>query len=155
MDLVKSIIQFSELEQRYSEELRELANKLNHPVLKALFYSIAKDSEKHSYMYRSLAELFMKTQPFISVDELKMISSVIKRHIETEAKMLEEARRLLSQTSDPRVKLVVSAIADDEARHHALLLSIEKRIAEEETLTEQVVWDMIWRDSPWHGTPGG
>lgn len=155
MELVETILKFSELELKYSEELRELANKLTHPVLKALFYGIAKDSEKHSYMYRTIAELLAKTQPFISIDDLKTISSVIRKHIETESKMLEEAKRILSQSSDPRLKLVVAAIADDEARHHALLLSIEKRIAEEETLTEQIIWDMIWKDSPWHGTPGG
>lgn len=155
LDLVKVLVQFSEMERKHSEELNTLADQVGHPVLKALFKGIAKDSEKHSYMYQALADLLSRTQPFISEKDLQAIATVIKKHIETENKMLEEARRLLNQLSDPRAKLILSAIADDEARHHAVLKSIERRIAEEETLSEQIVWDMIWKDSPWHGTPGG
>jgi hypothetical protein len=53
------------------------------------------------------------------------------------------------------VKLLISAIADDESRHHKLLLDIKEKIAKPETLTEDILWEMIWKDSPWHGTPGG
>jgi len=24
-----------------------------------------------------------------------------------------------------------------------------------ETYTEEEIWDAVWRDSPWHGAPGG
>lgn len=155
MDLIKRILYFSELEQTYAQELKELSDRLDHPVLRALFHSISKDSEKHGYMYRSLAELLSRTQPFISEKDLEVIAKVIKNHIETERQMLEEAQRLLLESSDPRVKLIMAAIADDESRHHALLKSIDKRIAREETMREEFIWEMIWRDSPWHGAPGG
>ncbi|MEM4717465.1 MAG: ferritin-like domain-containing protein [Desulfurococcaceae archaeon] len=155
MDIVSRFLQYSQLEEKYAEEIKRLGDMINHPVLKALFHGIARDSEKHGYMYRSIAELLSKIQPYISEKDLEEISKVIKKHVETEARMLEEARRLLLETSDPRVKLLIAAIADDEAKHHALLKSIEKRIAEEETLREDIIWDMIWKDSPWHGTPGG
>lgn len=47
------------------------------------------------------------------------------------------------------------AIYDDEQKHHKLLLDIKDKIAKRETLTEDVLWDLIWKDSPWHGAPGG
>jgi len=152
---VDEVLKFAQLEERYSEELKKLAESLRHPVLKALFAGIAKDSEKHSLMYRAIADLLSRQQPAISEEDLKGISEAVERHIETEAKMLEEAKKLLAGSDDPRVKLIVAAIADDESKHHAVLVSIKKRIAEAETLKEYMVWDLIWRDSPWHGAPGG
>lgn len=155
MSLVDKLLEYEELEERHSSELKRLASSIKHPVLKALFTAISMDSLKHSIMYRALRELLSTPQPFISEEDLKAISSTIRKHIETEALMLEEARRLLAVSNDPRVKLVMAAIADDEVKHHEVLKSIEKRIAELETLTEELYWNMVWKDSPWHGTPGG
>lgn len=155
MSIAEKLLEFAQLETKHSEELRKLADSIKHPVLKALFTAISMDSAKHSSMYRALHELLTNPQPFISEEDLKLIAKTIKKHVETEVMMLEEARKLLASSSDPRVKLVMAAIADDEAKHHELLKSIEKRIAKLETLTEEIYWNMIWRDSPWHGTPGG
>ncbi len=155
MNEINKILEFSKLEKQYAEELRKLGESIKHPVLKTLFLSIAKDSEKHSLMYEAIHQVLTQTQPFISEEELKRIAQEIQKHIETEAKMLEEAEKILSSSQDPRIKLLASAIVEDEAKHHALLQSIKKRIAEEETLSEKILWDMIWKDSPWHGTPGG
>lgn len=155
MSYAEQFLRLAELEKRYASELIELANSIKHPVLSALFYSVAKDSEKHALMYESLVRLMKHEEPFISEEDFKAISTVIHKHIETEMKMLEESAKLLSEIGDPRAKLILAAIMDDEARHHKLLLSIKKNIAEESTLTEEIFWNMVWRDSPWHGAPGG
>jgi len=106
-------------------------------------------------IYRAPAELASNPQPFITEDELKRVVEVVKRHIETESKMLESVKLMLEETSDPRLKLLLEAIREDEAKHHALLVSIRDKLATAETLREQELWDMIWKESPWHGTPGG
>jgi rubrerythrin len=155
MSTHSKIIEYIQLEKKYAEELKNLAETIKHPVLRTLFLGIAQDSLKHSMMYEAILQLTSQIQPFIALEELKNIATIISKHIETELKMLEEARKLLSTSQDPRIKLLVAAIADDEAKHHALLLAIKENMAEEETLTEQVYWDLVWKDSPWHGTPGG
>ena len=155
MSTHSKIIEFIQLEKKYAEELKNLAEAIKHPVLRTLLLGIAQDSLKHSMMYEAILQLTSQIQPFIALEELKNIATIISKHIETELKMLEEARKLLSTSQDPRIKLLVAAIADDEAKHHALLLAIKENIAEEEALTEQVYWDLVWKDSPWHGTPGG
>jgi rubrerythrin len=155
MSTHSKIIEFIQLEKKYAEELKNLAEATKHPVLRTLFLGIAQDSLKHSMMYEAILQLTSQIQPFITLEELKDIATTISKHIETELEMLEEARKLLSTSRDPRIKLLVAAIADDEAKHHALLLAIKKNIGEEEALTEQVYWDLVWKDSPWHGTPGG
>ena len=155
MSAHSKIIEFIQLEKKYAEELKNLAEATKHPVLRTLFLGIAQDSIKHSMMYEAILQLTSQIQPFIALEELKNIATAISKHIETELKMLEEARKLLSTSQDPRIKLLVAAIANDEAKHHALLLAIKENIAEEEALTEQVYWELVWKDSPWHGTPGG
>jgi rubrerythrin len=106
-------------------------------------------------MYKAVIEVLESTQPFISEEDLKRVTVSINQHIETEIKMLNIALSIASEAKDPRVKLLISAIADDESRHHKLLLNIKEKIAKPETLTEDILWEMIWKDSPWHGTPGG
>ena len=143
------------LEEKYAREIKELSQKINHIVLKTLFEGVAKDSEKHAVIYFSVYRLLSEPSPFISEADFKVIAEVIDRHIKTESLMIEQSKSIVASSSDPRVKLLVSAIVDDEAKHHALLLSIKKWILELETLREDIIWDMIWKDSPWHGTPGG
>lgn len=154
-DLVEKFSNFAKMEKMHAEVLRVLANKLKHPTLKAIFASISKDSEKHAELYSSLVSLLKEPQPFISEEDLKGIGEVIEAHIATEARMIAEARDALSSVEDSRMKLILAAILDDETRHHKLLLSIKERIAAAETLTENLLWDMVWKDSPWHGSPGG
>jgi len=155
LSIIDKVIEYLKLERQYAEELKTLAESIKHPVLRALFLGISQDSLKHSLMYEAIKQVLEQTQPFITIEELKKIASTIEKHIKTEAKMLEEARKIFSTSQDPGVKLIAAAIADDESKHHTLLLDIKKRIAEEEALTEERIWDMIWKESPWHGTPGG
>ncbi|MEM0000138.1 MAG: ferritin-like domain-containing protein [Desulfurococcaceae archaeon] len=152
---IRELLELAQLEETYARELEKLAQSIKHPALRALLESIAKDSEKHALMYKAMTELIIKTQPFISEKEYGEIAEVMGKHIETEMKMLEKAKDILSSSGDPRIKLLVSAIVDDETRHHKLLLSIKGNIAEAETLTEELLWQMIWKESPWHGAPGG
>jgi len=50
---------------------------------------------------------------------------------------------------------VLEAIYSDELEHHKLLVSIKRNIAEKEKFGEEELWDMVWKESPWHGAPGG
>jgi len=150
LSLVERLV---EEEKRYAEDLKSVASKIKHPVLRALLEGIAMDSLKHSQYYKAIAE-YLKGTPFLSEEELRMISEVIERHIEEESHGIKEAAEMLEKASDPRLKLLFAAILEDEKRHHALLVDIRDKIAKHETVTEDDLWDAIWRDSPFHGTPG-
>lgn len=154
-ELATRLLAYSKIEEEYARKLVELGESLNHPVLRTIFLSIARDSEKHGMIYKALSELVSNPQPFITEKEFENIRKVISNHIETEAKMLKVVDELLHEAEDSRVKLLLAAIRDDEVKHHALLASIRDKLASLETLTEQKLWDMVWKESPWHGTPGG
>lgn len=144
---------YKELE--YSKKLKNLGEKIKHPLLRALFIGISLDSEKHSKFYRAILSLLKETLPLISEDDLNQIKEEIKQHIETEARMLEITKNLLNKAEDPRLKLILAALYQDENNHHKLLIDIERNIAKKETFTEADYWEAVWKDSPWHGAPGG
>ena len=145
----------AELERNHAKELRDLAFKIRHPLLSAMITAISKDSEKHSLLYEALAELVAGTQPMLSEDELRMIVNAVSEHVKSEGKMVSISKALLKEAERPEAKLILSAILDDEVTHHKMLESIRDKIAKAETYSEEELWDAVWKESPWHGAPGG
>ena len=154
-ELAAKFREMAERERSYAEELKRLASRVKHPVLQALFEAIAMDSEKHAVIYAAAARLVEQPQPMISEEELEAIRESVRKHIETEAEMIRFTEQLVETLKDLRTRLLLAAINEDERRHHRLLKAIEKDIAEAETLKEELVWEMVWRDAIWHGAPGG
>ena len=72
-----------------------------------------------------------------------------------EQQAIETYTELLKTIEDEKEKLVIKYILSDEVRHHVLLKRLHKMIVEKETLTEQDLWDLTWKDSISHGSPGG
>jgi rubrerythrin len=142
-------------EKVYAKALAELSRKIEHPVLQSIFVGIANDSLKHSQLYEALVKLLTSPQPVLSQEELELLSKEVDKHIETEALMVKLVGELLKEVEDPRLKLVLSTIYNDEVEHHNVLVSVRDNLAKREAVTEEDIWDAIWRDSPWHGTPGG
>ncbi|MCE4625350.1 MAG: ferritin-like domain-containing protein [Desulfurococcales archaeon] len=144
-----------EEEKKYAERLRSLANRIKHPVLQALFKAIAHDSEKHSFILEAIKKYLEQERPLLSKEELEEIKKEISEHIREEAEAIRELNELRSEVDLPQLKLLIEAMLNDERIHHELLVSIQRIIAEKETVEEDDFWDYIWKHSPWHGTPGG
>ena len=71
-ELASLLKTMSEKEKKYAEELENLSERFRHPVLQALIKGIAKDSEKHSIFYATLAKLVGEIQPMITEKELRI-----------------------------------------------------------------------------------
>ncbi len=69
---------------------------------------------------------------------IRVVSNVLKEGVE-----------------DKAVKFLLEAILKDEVYHHALLKRVHEMIVKRETLTESYIWEMIWKDTTYHGAPGG
>jgi len=50
---------------------------------------------------------------------------------------------------------LLNAILEDEKRHHELLKRVLEILVKGETITEEEWWDVLWRNVPFHGSPGG
>jgi rubrerythrin len=155
--VAQALRRLAEAERKYAEELRGLAESVKYAtVIGAVIEAIASDSEKHAGLYEAMLKIVVGWhQPGLVREDLKLVAQVIDRHIETERRMIEETRKLLEEVADPRMRLLLAAIYEDEVKHHRVLTDIKDKIAKAETLSEEEFWEAVWRDSPWHGTPGG
>lgn len=155
--VAQTLRKLAEAEQKYAEELRKLAESVKYAtVIGAVIEAVASDSEKHARLYESMLKIVSGWhQPGLIGEDLKLVAQVIDRHIETERRMIEETRKLLTEVADSRMRLLLAAIYEDEVKHHRVLTDIKDKIAKADKLSEEEFWEAVWRDSPWHGTPGG
>jgi len=71
--------------------------------------------------------------------------------IEKEQEMLEAAKQLIDKVKDERVQKPLIMIYEDELMHHPFLESFLEAILKREMITEEDIWDMLFRDLPTHG----
>ncbi len=144
-----------ELELSIIKIVEENVAKLGNAFIKDLLLAVSQDSKKHAALLKSLKNAVKGPTPFISTGERDKIAKGIQAHIDMEAKAIETYGELIEKSDSEQVKSIASMIKEDEIKHHALLKELHKAMIEPETLTEDMVWDMMWKDSPWHGSPGG
>ncbi len=143
------------LEMKIIEIVKENVDKLGNAFVKDLLLGISTDSQKHAALLKSLRKAVEGPTPFISEKERDKIAKGIEAHIKMEEQAVETYTELADKSDNEQVKTIAMMIREDELRHHALLKELHKAIIEPETLTEDMIWDAMWRDTPWHGSPGG
>ena len=144
-----------DLEARIMEVVERNTSKLGNVFVKDLLLGIAQDSRKHATLLNALKALVQGSVPLISEAERDSIANGIEQHIQMEAEAIDTYSHLVENSESKAIKTIAGVIREDELGHHKLLVELHKALIEPETLTEDAVWDMLWGDSPWHGSPGG
>lgn len=144
-----------DLEMRIIKIVEENVSQLGNAFIKDLLLAISQDSNKHAALLKSLRRAVEGPTPFISERERDKIRNGIQQHIDLEAKAIETYQELADKTDSDQVKTIAMMIREDELKHHALLKELHKAVVEPETLTEEDIWELLWKDTPWHGSPGG
>ena len=144
-----------DLELKIVKIVEENVAKLGNAFIKDLLIAISTDSKKHAALLKSLRKAVEGPTPFISEAERDKIARGIEKHIQMESTAIETYGELVEKSDSEQVKTIASMIREDEVRHHQLLKELHKAVVEQETLTEDMIWDVMWKDSPWHGSPGG
>ena len=143
------------LEIKIIEIVKENVDQLGNAIVKDLLIGISTDSQKHAALLKSLRKAVEGPTPFISEKERDKIAKGIAAHIKMEEEAVQTYGELAKKSDNEQVKTIAMMIREDELRHHALLKELHKTMIEPETLTEDMIWDAMWKDSPWHGSPGG
>jgi len=144
-----------DMEQKIVEIVKENVSQLGNAFVKTLLLAISTDSKKHAELLKSLRKAVEGPTPFISEGERDKIARGIEAHIKMEEMAVKTYAELADKSSNEQVKTIAMMIREDELRHHALLKELHKAVIEPETLTEDMIWDTMWKDSPWKGSPGG
>ena len=143
------------VENKIVDSLNNSLPEIDNPTVKGVLKGISLDSIKHAEMYASAARLMTTVAKALTQENLDKQKDLVERHIQMEAELIKKINKMLPTVKDSKVKLLLSAILGDEKRHHGLLKEVLEILVKGETITEADWWDIIWKDVPFHGSPGG
>jgi len=135
--------------------LNKSLTDIGNPTIKGVLKGISLDSVKHAEMYDSAVKLLTSVPQALTQENLDEQKRLVERHIELEAELIEKISNALPTVENKKVMLLLSAILGDEKRHHELLKEILEILVKGETITEADWWDVLWKNVPFHGSPGG
>ena len=155
MDQVEFFKKQIKLEKEIVEAAHKAVKDLKNKMVKELIEGIASYSTKHASLLSSLVASREGSNPLIDEKVTEQLKTNLEEHIRLEQQAIDTYKELWKTLTDEKEKLIIKYILNDEIRHHALLKRIHKIVIEKETLTEQDLWDLTWKDSLSHGSPGG
>ncbi len=154
----KELIAFLHEQEKLEEEIVKSVSKalktIKNPVVETVLKGISYDSSKHAEIYRSAAEI-ISVAPALTEKEFTNLKEVVAWHIKNEERLMGRLREAIDKTKNSRVKFLLESIFADEKRHHDLLNMVMDIIVKGETITDSDWWDIIWKNAPFHGAPGG
>lgn len=128
--------------------------EIRNPAVKGVLKGISLDSMKHAGMYGAAINLLTSVPPALTQENLDKQREV-EKHIHMEAELIEKIGKVLPSIENEKVKLLLNTILLDEKRHHQLLKEVLEILVQGETITEEDWWDVLWKNVPFHGAPGG
>jgi bacterioferritin (cytochrome b1) len=126
-----------------------------NPAVKGVLKGISLDSAKHAEMYAAAINLLTSVPPALTQEHFDKQRELVEKHIRMEAELIEKIGEALPSIKNDKVKLLLNAILLDEKRHHQLLKEVLEILVRGETITDEDWWDILWKNVPFHGAPGG
>lgn len=142
-------------ENKIVESLNKSLVNIKNPTVKGVLKGISLDSVKHAEMYTSAVTLLTSVSQALTQENLDEQRRLVEKHIQLEADLIEKISKMLPTVGNTKVRLLLNAILMDERRHHALLKQVLDVLVQGETITEADWWDVLWKNVPFHGSPGG
>lgn len=154
-ELVNFLKEQVKIENEIVDSLNKALVEMVNPAVKGTLKGISLDSVKHAEMYSAAVNLLTGVSQALTQEQLDKQRELVEKHISIEAKLVKRLREIMPTIEDEKVKLLLNAILSDEKRHHALLKEVWTILVKGETITEKEWFDVIWKNVPFHGSPGG
>ncbi len=154
-DLVNFLKEQVKIENKIVQSLNKSLVDIDNPTVKGVLRGVSLDSVKHAEMYTSAIQLLTSMPKALQQEQLDQQKNLLEKHIQMEATLIEKISKTLPKVKNAKVKLLLEAILQDEKRHHELLKQILEILVKGETITEDDWWDTLWKNVPFHGSPGG
>jgi len=154
-NLVNFLKEQIKIENKIVDSLNISLVEIGNPAVKGVLRGISLDSVKHAEMYASAINLLTSVPQALSQEHLDKQRELVEKHIRLEAELINKISKIIPSIENEKVKLLLNAILADEKRHHELLKSVLEILVRGETITEEDWWDVLWKNVPFHGAPGG
>jgi rubrerythrin len=143
------------VENEIVDSLNNALVDVKNPPVKGVLKGISLDSVKHAEMYAAATELLTSVSQALSQEHLDKQKALVEKHIRMEEELIKKINKVLPSVENTKVKLLLNAILADEKRHHELLKMVLEILVRGETITEADWWELLWKNVPFHGAPGG
>ena len=150
---IKKMASMASLEEEHAVKLEGESLGLGDLAIHGLVASIAYDSKKHAGLYRTISALLERGNLAVPESQAVGFASSLENHIKVETKMLADVKALLKGEEDERVRFLLSEILSDEERHNRFLRNLMDVIIKRDTISDEDIWNMIWKDVESHGAP--
>jgi len=154
-ELIKFMKEQIQVENEIVDSLNNALVGMKNPPVRGVLKGISLDSVKHAEMYASAVELLTGVSQALTQENLDKQKAVVEKHIRMEAELIQKIYKVIPNIENEKVKLLVNAILEDEKRHHRLLNMVLEILVRGETITDDDWWDLLWKNVPFHGAPGG
>ncbi len=142
------------LEHHIVESITDSLKNVKNPIVKQVLRAIAFDSQKHAGIYNAAISITAVT-PALTDKEYREIEKVTEKHIVDEEKAISSLDKIMPKIKDKKVKFLLESIVADEKKHHELLNKVMDLVVKKEAITEEDWWEILWKNVPFHGAPGG
>ena len=143
------------IENEIVDSLNNALIEIRNPPVKGVLKGISLDSVKHAELYAAAVTLLTSVSQALTQEHLDKQKKLVEKHIEMEAELIEKLDKIIPSVENDKVKLLLNAILMDEKRHHEMLKIVLEIIVRGETITEEDWWELLWKNVPFHGAPGG
>ena len=154
-ELINFMKEQIKIENEIVDSLNSALVEVKNPPVKGVLKGISLDSVKHAEMYAAATELLTSVSQALSQEHLDKQRALVEKHIRMEEELIKKISKVLPTVENAKVKLLLNAILGDEERHHELLKMVLEILVRGETITEADWWDLLWKNVPFHGAPGG
>ncbi len=154
-ELVVFLKEQIKIENKIVESLNSALREIGNPAVKGVLKGISLDSLKHAEMYAAAVKLLTSVSQALTQEHLDKQRELVKEHIRLEVELIERISEVIPLIESEKVRLLLNAILLDEKRHHELLKKVLEILVRGETITEEDWWDVLWKNVPFHGAPGG
>jgi rubrerythrin len=154
-ELVSFLKEQITIENKIVDSLNSALGKIGNPVVKGVLKGISLDSVKHAEMYDAAVKLLTSVSQALTQEILDEQRELVEKHIHMEAELIKRIGEVIPRVENEKVKLLLNAVMMDEKRHHELLKNVLEVLVRGETITEEDWWDILWKNVPFHGAPGG
>ena len=153
MNLVEKMNEMAKMEEKYAIKLDKDFRGWGNPAVESLISAIAHDSKKHAILYRTAAYLVEDKSLAVIDIKLEDLEKSIREHIETEEKMMKKVKKMMLEVENEGAKRILQEIYSDEVSHHPFMKNLLKLVLMGEAITEEDVFNMVFRDLPTGGAP--
>jgi bacterioferritin (cytochrome b1) len=143
------------IEKEIVDSLNKGIVDIKNPPVKGVLKGISLDSVKHAELYSAAVTLLTNVSQALKQENLDAQRALVEKHIQMETELIKKLEKMMPTIENKKVALLLDAILTDERRHHAMLKTVLEIIVHGETITEDDWWELLWKNVPFHGAPGG